>query len=377
MWYDEINKKINDAEKGITPAYNDKAWKNMELLLDEHLPLKKKRRRFILLLAPLVLGGTIFFFILQKQTPNSLTEEKNTVFPSAAPARPHTKELAIAKPLTKQARIAMGGPITTINSKNVKQNTLVTGTDKSDLNNIITPAPLTTPLPQKAVVSKEKNQADTSQAKNRIPEAKPPKAKTPTSSKLSLTFSAGPDISSVDIENPGKLSMQYGLGISYALSKRFSIRTGFYAGRKKYGVDSADYHSTDSPDNLESVDANCLVYEIPVNLVYNFGATKKHNWFISGGVSSYLMKEETYGYSYKNSSGQPLYYAQTYRNESTHLFSIINLSGGYQYHFTDRFSIMAEPYIKVPGSGIGVGKVKFNSAGMLFTVDFKPFLKGK
>jgi hypothetical protein len=87
------------------------------------------------------------------------------------------------------------------------------------------------------------------------------------------------------------------------------------------------------------------------------------------------MKKETYGYHYENSWGQSQYYKRTYKNENTHLFSIINFSGGYQYHFTDRFSIMAEPYIKIPASGIGVGKVKLNSTGVLFTVGFKPFLK--
>ncbi len=67
MWSDEINKKIEEAEGTNNPAYNDKAWDNMELLLDKHLPQKKKRRRFILLLLPLVLAGGTIFFIFQKK----------------------------------------------------------------------------------------------------------------------------------------------------------------------------------------------------------------------------------------------------------------------------------------------------------------------
>jgi len=31
--------------------------------------------------------------------------------------------------------------------------------------------------------------------------------------------------------------------------------------------------------------------------------------------------------------------------------------------------------VKIPVTGIGVGKVKLNSTGVLFTVGFKPFLK--
>jgi len=54
---------------------------------------------------------------------------------------------------------------------------------------------------------------------------------------------------------------------------------------------------------------------------------------------------------------------------------VINLSGGYQYHFSDRLSLMAEPYVRIPVSGIGSGKVKLNSGGVLFSLGFKPFLK--
>ena len=79
MWSDEINKKIEEAEGTNNPAYNDKAWENMELLLDKHLPQKKKRRRFILLLLPLMLaGGTIFFILQQKRTNDtSIADKKN------------------------------------------------------------------------------------------------------------------------------------------------------------------------------------------------------------------------------------------------------------------------------------------------------------
>ena len=230
-------------------------------------------------------------------------------------------------------------------------------------------------LPQIARAAEEKKHPDSSETKETITETKPQKRKSSPGSKLSLNFSAGPDISSVGIDNPGKWNLQYGLGLSYAVSKRLSIRTGFFAGRKKYSADSTEYHSSYYPPKLERIDANCLVYEIPVNLVYNFPAAKKHNWFIAGGLSSYLMKKETYDYFYKNAWGQPQYYSHTYNNENSHLFSVINISGGYQYHFTDRLSLMAEPYVRIPVSGIGSGKVKLNSGGVLFSIGFKPFLK--
>ena len=270
------------------------------------------------------------------------------------------------------------------NNNLTSENTVIPGTPESPKNpsnnnltdGSVNPAPSDSTTSSKNVVTAtDKKQSDTATAEITKPTIKKEKSKASAGSKLSLNLSFGPDISSVGIDNPGKLEMQYGLGIGYAFSKRLPIRTGFYTGNKIYTADSGDYKTPYTINKLQKVDANCLVYEIPLTLVYNFRTVKNHNWFISGGFSSYLMKKETYGYHYENSWGQSQYYKRTYKNENTHLFSIINFSGGYQYHFTDRFSIMAEPYIKIPASGIGVGKVKLNSTGVLFTVGFKPFLK--
>jgi hypothetical protein len=87
------------------------------------------------------------------------------------------------------------------------------------------------------------------------------------------------------------------------------------------------------------------------------------------------MKEETYDYVHKYSSGQVHYTTVKYKNENAHFFSVANLSGGYQYHFSDRFSLMAEPYVKIPLTGVGQGKVQLNSGGILFTAAFKPFFR--
>lgn len=445
MWSDEINKKIEEAEGTNNPAYNDKAWENMELLLDKHLPQKKKRRRFILLLLPLVLAGGTIFFIVQKKRTNdiAITAQKNTIVQPAdkslpgngntgdiiAPSKtiavqpgtvekttknnlseintqnpsvPARQQLNNAKikpnpasrdyeqaqsflrkktaaktrttrdnNLVSEKPVIPGMPASNNNPTSINNATSTTNSSvKSDA---VNPVSTDNAAIQKALTITDKKQEDSIQKE--ITKTKDPKRKTSIGSKFSLNLSFGPDVSGVGIDNPGKLEMQYGVGVSYALSKKLTVRTGFFAVSKIYTADSGDYKTSYTINKLQKVDANCMVYEIPLSLVFNFPTVKKHNWFISGGLSSYLMKKETYGYHYENSWGQPQYYKRTYKNENTHLFSVINLSGGYQYHFTDRFSIMAEPYIKIPASGIGVGKVKLNSTGVLFTVGFKPFLK--
>jgi hypothetical protein len=128
---------------------------------------------------------------------------------------------------------------------------------------------------------------------------------------------------------------------------------------------------------LSQIDADCKVYEIPLALSYNFGFSKKHNWFVSTGLSSYLMKKEKYKYEYTYPSGARYSYTHTVNNENKHYFSILTLSGGYTKKIGNRLSLTAEPYVKIPLTGIGYGNVKLNSAGLLFSVSINPFNSGK
>ncbi len=434
MWSDDLNKKLEEADRSNNPADNEKAWENMQMLLDKHLPLKEKRRWFILLLFPLLLASTTAIFIIQKRDKNKIFIHKQKTIPgqpspstdkqinndaritlppknititSQQSSDKTTTQNLIPKPGSQsqfilqdiagkkekkyQSSQKYGQPSsfqkkipvskTEDQADNFVSNNPVTAIALSnaainDLTNITAPAPDTHNLSAKKTIdTAEKKPEDTAQTKAAMPVSKQEKGKHSLLNKLSLTLSFGPDISSAGMNKPGKLMPQYGIGISYALSKKLSVRTGFFSGHKKYTADSADYLPPYTINNLQKVDANCFVYEIPLTLVYILSATKNHNWFISGGLSSYLMKKETYGYHYKNAWGQPQYYKKTYSNINSHLFSVVNISGGYQYHLSDRFSIMTEPYVKIPTTGIGVGKVKLNSAGILFTLSFKPFLK--
>jgi Outer membrane protein beta-barrel domain len=192
---------------------------------------------------------------------------------------------------------------------------------------------------------------------------------------IGLAF--GPDVSAVRLRNTGKLTFTYGAELSYSFTDRFTLGTGFYVAKKIYSVDEDDYHiqsgSTGNYAYLQSVNANCKVYEIPVTLSYNFGKVKNHNWFASAGLSSYFMKKESYVYFYKYPSGNTENRSWTITNRNKHYFSVLDMSAGYEYSINKRFSIRAEPYVKLPLSGIGLGKIKLNSAGVLFTAAVKPF----
>ena len=193
-----------------------------------------------------------------------------------------------------------------------------------------------------------------------------------------IGLSAGPDVSAVRLNNTGKITVTYGAQLSYAFTHRFTLHTGFYVAKKIYSADKDDYHVPAGSVwnyDLENVDANCKVYEIPVTISYDFGKAKNHSWFAAAGLSSYLMKRESYVYYYKNSSGNTWHNPGTVNNKNKHYFSVLDISAGYKYSIDKRFSLIAEPYVKLPLTGIGEGKINLNSAGVLFTVSVKPFLK--
>lgn len=442
MWSEELDKKIQ-AAAGETDhhGHDDKAWQKMEVLLDKHLPQEKRRRTVIFFLLLGLLLTIPGYLLLKNSSPGKtgITEQKNTTGQAIHEAEKQPAATIPAAPATTNGtdKPSQEGPVT-INAtggKAIAANSPVASSHVSSNNNRLAiqtykartgagktgtpentvvkntkpglqipsgtdpaPAPVTPAVPGNEKqptglsVTKDTTTAKVATVPTPTPvttdlattaeENKPePKKQTrkKISSKISLNVSLGPDISSVGINNPGRVKMQYGAGLGYALSDRWSIRAGFYAARKLYDADSNSYHLSGYLSNpyykLQRVDADCFVYEIPVTVVYNFKRSGHHNWFVSTGLSSYIMKQEDYTYTFKTTTGQIQHYDYSYKNENSHYFSVVNLSGGYQYHFTNRLSVLAEPYIKMPVSGVGFGKVRLNSAGVLVTVSLRPFAR--
>jgi len=226
-------------------------------------------------------------------------------------------------------------------------------------------------------VAKEKNPRALNDEKTASTEKK--KSKHSIAGNFGLSFSMGPDISLVQINKPGNVTLSYGVGLSYTFIKKLTLQTGFYVSKKLYSSDSAHYHPATAfwsyyPDMENDIEANCKVYEIPINLLYNFGQKGKHGWRAGAGVSSYFMKHETYDYSYKY-AGQSYPKSYSLDNENQHNFAVLTFTGGYQYNLSPRVSLAAEPYVKLPLTGIGFGKVQLKGGGALFSVTLKPFAK--
>lgn len=433
MLDDENDKRIKEAAEHYHPAYDDTAWEKMEQLLDEHLPQKKERRKIFFILPSLLLMAVLVFFIVinngnrttsntaetissknntassvekpvlnsKGKTPPSKTESpKNSLSTQDQTRNDHhsiavitPKAHSISTPIDQNKNIT---PIST-NDPAVKENEKeqqnelkeqpVSNTNENGKNKASSAAELKSDNVNNndSITVTNENNFQTKKASNTVAKSekettaiKKTKKTHGFANNFGVSISAGPDVSGVHANKIGRLTAIFGAGLNFAVSKRMSIRSGFYISKKIYSVAGKDYDLpgvNPSYAYLENVNANCKVYEIPLKIDYNFKKTKNHNWFVSTGLSSYLMKKENYDYFYKTISGEVYNKDWTINNKNKHFFSVLSLSGGYQYFFNKQLSFAAEPYLNIPLKGVGEGKVKLNSGGILFTLKMKPFLK--
>jgi hypothetical protein len=189
-----------------------------------------------------------------------------------------------------------------------------------------------------------------------------------------LLASVGPDISNVALLsfNNSTVTARYGVGIGYQINKRISVQTGFYAGRKKYVAGPSDYHSKDASylNNVDitKVDANCLIFEIPITFRYNFILRPKTIYYATAGLSSFIMKNEAYNYDYTYNSIS--YQSAHSYTGNQNLFSIASLSVGIERKISKAFSIQIEPSINIPIAGVGEGQVKLYSTDLQVGVKY-------
>ena len=144
---------------------------------------------------------------------------------------------------------------------------------------------------------------------------------------------------------------------------------------KNYKMNGSDYHPpkgywTDYY-KIETVAGECNMWDIPLNLRYNIAPRKKSNFFVSTGLSSYLMQEEDYDFFYYY-NGNPTTRYRSMDTTRKYWMSILNISAGYERQIGKTFSLQVEPFFKQPLTGIGFGNMKLNSTGVYFTLKYKP-----
>lgn len=177
-----------------------------------------------------------------------------------------------------------------------------------------------------------------------------------------------PDFSMIKMQSVKRVGLNFGLLVGYRFSKRFSVETGLLYDKKYYETAGKYYNpkGVTLPPNTwyGDVKGGCNMWEIPVNLTYNFWQKPKSGWFASFGASSYFMKKESYDYDVVYSSTYSHHYSKSYKSKETGAFAVINVGAGYTRKLGKIADLRIEPYFRLPVRKIGTGNMPIQSAGI-------------
>jgi hypothetical protein len=192
---------------------------------------------------------------------------------------------------------------------------------------------------------------------------------------LEIGLVAAPDMSNVKFSNTDKVGFNLGIQLGYRLSQRWTLNTGILYTKKNYTSRGKDFNPPKGTwlDNvtLNEVEGSCFMFDIPLNVRYDLNSGTNHRYFVSTGLSTYFMKKENYEYYYQYSNGSASSRYRTYPSSDRYWFSILNLSAGFEKKLSNRFSLQAEPYLKIPLKGVGYGNIQLNSYGVYFSLKFQ------
>ncbi len=192
---------------------------------------------------------------------------------------------------------------------------------------------------------------------------------------LTIGLMYAPDITNVNASSYNKLSSNIGITLGYQFAGKWSINSGVIFTSKNYTAQGKDFR----PENRwKDITGNCKMIEIPLTVRYDMNLGRKTLFFVNAGLSSYLMKEETYDYYAQPMPNAPWYYVEkTYSGNDNYWFSIGSLSMGIEQYIGKNISIQVEPFAKLPLSRVGVGQIQLSSYGLSFSLRYSPTLSTK
>jgi hypothetical protein len=190
---------------------------------------------------------------------------------------------------------------------------------------------------------------------------------------FTLSLMAAPDVTTAASSKPAKLSSNLGVLVTYSLSNTLSLTSGAVYAKKYYNSAGLASQTTSYPGQAWEVDADCNVLDIPVNLNYRLFSKKNIAVSVNTGLSSYLMLKERYKYlSGEPGAGQQVSSIEI-RNQNQHIFGVANVSISVDRKITPTLSIAVQPFMKIPLTGIGNGKVDLKSTGLSFSLNIGLF----
>jgi hypothetical protein len=187
-----------------------------------------------------------------------------------------------------------------------------------------------------------------------------------TSHPVVLSIIAAPDFNGVGSAfNRTMVGTNAGLMLSVGVTNKLTVSTGAVYSKKPYMIGFSEYNYVSDykfSANPTDVTADCRVLDIPINIDYKIYNKGLNQFSIGTGISSYFMLSEKYNYNYQNGVAGPASYMV--KNQNKHLFGVVNLNATYQRRISSKFGFNVQPYMKMPITDIGYGRVNLKSTGV-------------
>lgn len=194
----------------------------------------------------------------------------------------------------------------------------------------------------------------------------------------SVLFSIAPDFSSTglnDFTGPGK---SIGVALSYRIFHQFNLLGGIGWSNKRYTSNGEEYKPPKgywgrNTNGVipEEIFGRCGLIELPLSLQYEIATFKRSSFNINGGISSYIMLDESYRFAFSEPNpGSKEGWAA--KESSRYYFSIATFSAGYEKKIHEKISVGIQPYVKVPVKKIGWSQLELYSLGLALNARYWP-----
>ena len=185
--------------------------------------------------------------------------------------------------------------------------------------------------------------------------------------RFSATLVFAPDVSALKFNDIEGLGNSLGLNLEYFVHTNISLNIGALYAFKTYRGKGGYSGYIPSPERMKG---DCWMLDIPLNIRYYIINRDLGRWYISTGISSYMMLREKYKLTYKTYSGYQYEREVDVKDNNRHYLGIMNFSMGYERLLSDKIAIQVEPYLKLPFSGIGEGRINLKSSGVLIGLKY-------
>jgi hypothetical protein len=176
----------------------------------------------------------------------------------------------------------------------------------------------------------------------------------------------GVDISTIKYQLIKDVGFNAGIVVGYQINKRLSAEVLVLVDKKQYYTIAKHFDNSKVQlpyfPAVKTIEGDCKMIEGGLNAKYNFVSAGKSKLYAVGGFSSFFMNSENYSYKYVAST--TYYRNYSYKNKSKHLFAVLNLGTGYEHSLNNKTVLRIEPYLKVPLSRVGIGKLPISSSGI-------------